>query len=73
MGTSLTPAEGSRRYELRFAALFKAGRGYVFPCDPEGNVDIELLGETARANYLRASASVGREFFLPVKRIDCHQ
>lgn len=61
-------AQGVCHYELRFEALFNQGRGYAFPCDAEGQVDLALLSEKARANYLRARASVGREFSMPVKR-----
>src|SRR5262249_2840995 len=35
------PAESPIRYELRFAALFHRGRGYAFPCDAHGHVDID--------------------------------
>jgi hypothetical protein len=60
--------ESACAYELRFIALFSSGRGYAFPCDASGNVDLDHLGERARANYLYARAVVGREFFAPVTR-----
>ncbi|HEX2543674.1 MAG TPA: hypothetical protein VHL79_02275 [Ramlibacter sp.] len=67
MDTSWTEAAASgRQYELRFAGLYNMGRGYAFPCDPQGNVDVAMLSERARANYLRARAAVGRDFFPPV-------
>jgi hypothetical protein len=53
-------------FELRFAGLFNAGRGYVFPCDAAGHVDIDTLGESARCNYFYARSVVGREFHSPV-------
>jgi hypothetical protein len=53
-------------YELRFAGLFHIGRGYAFPCDARGHVDIDELGEAARLNYFYARAMVGRELFAPV-------
>lgn len=56
------------RYELRFARIFDAGRGYAFPCDAHGHVDMDSLGEAARANYIYARALVGRDFFTPVTR-----
>ena len=65
MNNSATPACCDARYELRFAGLFNAGRGYAFPCDAEGHVDIDALGELARANYFYARTVVGREFFAP--------
>lgn len=54
------------RYELRFAALFNTGRGYAFPCDANGNVDIDCLTERARANYFYARTTIGRDFSSPV-------
>ncbi|MCM2252832.1 MAG: hypothetical protein NDJ19_10785 [Ramlibacter sp.] len=53
------------RYELRFRPLFDNGRGFVFPCDPEGRVDLDELSEHARINYLYARAVVGRELAEP--------
>ena len=66
MNNSATQRACSSCYELRFAGLFNAGRGYAFPCDAEGHVDIDNLGGLARANYLYARTVVGREFFTPV-------
>jgi hypothetical protein len=54
------------RYELRFAGLFNSGRGYAFPCDANGEVDIDNLGDRARSNYFYARTVIGREFFAPV-------
>jgi len=55
----------SLRYELRFASLFVEGRGFVFPCDAHGDVDVDALGERARLSYRQACAAVGRELALP--------
>lgn len=62
------PATAAREtaYELRFAGLFNAGRGYAFPCDAQGKVDVAVLGERARASYLHACRKVGRDFCAPV-------
>jgi hypothetical protein len=54
------------RYELRFVSLFEGGRGYAFPCDAQGHVDIADLSERGRCNYLFARAIKGREFSAPV-------
>jgi len=54
------------RYELRFAGLFNPGRGYRFPCDASGSVDIDNLTDRARSNYFYARSVIGREFFAPV-------
>ena len=55
-------------YEVRFESLFNPGRGFAFPCDPNGRVDLDHASEAARNNYLFARAMVGREFSLPVVR-----
>ena len=56
------------QYELRFQSLFDEGRGYAFPCDAEGHVDLNQLSERARLNYLFARAVVGRELAAPAVR-----
>lgn len=53
-------------HELRFRHLLREGRGYVFPCDAEGRVDMDGLTETMRLNYLFARGLVGRDYALPV-------
>jgi len=53
------------RYELRFQSLSNAGRGYAFPCDADGNVDIDALSDKARMNYLHARTMVGRDLSCP--------
>lgn len=52
-------------YLLRFRSLFESGRGYAFPCDERGRVDLDDLSECARNNYLYARAMVGRELAVP--------
>jgi hypothetical protein len=54
------------RYELRFAGLFNRGRGYAFPCDAQGHVDIDDLTDRGRTNYLFARAVVGTELSAPI-------
>jgi hypothetical protein len=63
---SLTSSPHAARYELRYRSLFHEGRGYAFPCDDAGHVDMDALIETARCNYLFARALVGRDLALPV-------
>lgn len=55
-------------YELRFQSLFDQGRGYAFPCDAQGHVDMDALSERARLNYLYARTVIGREFAMPAVR-----
>ncbi|MBG9387367.1 hypothetical protein [Caenimonas aquaedulcis] len=52
-------------YRLCFRSLFNSGRGYAFPCDPMGRVDLDALSERARNNYFFAKAMVGREMAVP--------
>jgi hypothetical protein len=61
--TTFTPCEA--RYELRFLGLFNRGRGYSFPCDAEGHVDMDELSVRARINYLFARAIIGKELSAP--------
>jgi hypothetical protein len=73
MDTSATRTQGHVDYELRFRSLFNPGRGYSFPCDASGQVDIDRLSDRARSNYFFARAVIGREFATPaVQRSDLH-
>jgi hypothetical protein len=51
---------------LRFESLSQPGRKLDFPCDRNGHVDLDSLGEVARSNYLFARAVVGRGFSAPM-------
>jgi hypothetical protein len=55
----------NRSHELRYQSLFNPGRALSFPCDAEGHVQLDLLGDRAMANYLYARVVVGREYGLP--------
>ena len=57
------------RFQLCFRSLFQSGRGFAFPCDPAGNVEIDGLSERARTNYLFARAMVGRDLAPPA--VEC--
>jgi hypothetical protein len=57
---------GRARYELRFMSLLKGGRGFTFPCDVHGHVELTDLSERGRTNYFYARAVRGREFSVPV-------
>jgi hypothetical protein len=52
-------------YELRFRSLHQSGRGYGFPCDVHGWVDLDNLSERQRTAYLYVRAVIGREFDTP--------
>jgi len=59
-------------YQLCFRSLFHSGRGYAFPCDPHGQVDMDRMSDTARNNYLYARAMVGRELSVPAVETRLH-
>ena len=58
-------AQADSSYELRFNSLFHEGRGYSFPCDPSGQVDLDSLSERARSNYFFARTVIGRDLSAP--------
>jgi hypothetical protein len=60
---------GSTSFSLCFRSLFQSGRGYAFPCDQAGRVDLDDLTETGRNNYLYARAMVGRELAAPAVEV----
>jgi len=66
MNEFLTSATKEPGYELRFTSLFNRGRGYAFPCDAEGSVEMGTLSEHGRSNYLYARVVVGNELAIPI-------
>ena len=64
---------GACAFQLCFRSLFDRGRGFAFPCDGEGHVDLDHLSERARNNYFYARAMVGKELDVPaVEAVDVH-
>jgi hypothetical protein len=61
-----------RRYLLRFRSLFNEGRGYAFPCDAHGRVDMDTLSPHALNNYFYARSVIGREVFMPAIEATLH-
>lgn len=55
----------SNQFLLRFRSLFRHGRGFAFPCAPDGTVHLDGLTDRSRMNYLYARAMVGRELDVP--------
>jgi hypothetical protein len=53
-------------FQLRYLSLFDSGRGFAFPCDAHGHVDLDGLSERSRDNYFYARALVGRDYQPPV-------
>ena len=52
-------------FQLCFRSFFGHGRGFAFPCDSQGRVNMDALTERMRTNYLFARAMVGRELQVP--------
>lgn len=59
-----TQQAGPSPCTLLFQPLF-VGRGFEFPCDTQGLVDLDALSERARLNYFYARAMMGRELSYP--------
>jgi hypothetical protein len=72
MNTSTTTASSPSAYRLRFRSLFNEGRGYVFPCDAQGHVDLDTLSRQALNSYLYARTVIGREFSMPAVECAMH-
>jgi hypothetical protein len=68
MGQAQTQIPPSNRFELRFNSLYRPGRGYTFPCDECGRVDMDALSDGERHSYLYARAIIGRELSFPAVR-----
>ena len=60
-------------FQLCYRSLFDPGRGFAFPCDCQGHVDMDGLSDRGRNNYLYARAMVGKELTVPaVKCVQLH-
>jgi hypothetical protein len=64
--------ESSTPFQLRFQSLFDPGRGFAFPCDEHGQVDMDKMSDKARNNYLYARAMIGREVSNPAVCLALH-
>lgn len=65
MNTLPLRAAPESHYVLRFVSLFDRGRGFAFPCDAQGRVELDTLSERCRLNYLYARVVVGLELAGP--------
>lgn len=65
MNESHTAQHSAQYFELRFRSLFNEGRGYAFPCDAQGRVDMDSFSGRLLNNYLYARSVIGREFATP--------
>lgn len=57
------------RHELRFQSLHRQGRGWAFPCNAQGDVDLDRLSERARNNYFFARALMGHDYTYPCVQV----
>jgi hypothetical protein len=64
--------DSSTHFQLRFQSLFDPGRGFAFPCDEHGQVNMDQMSDTARNNYLYARAMIGREVGTPAVCLALH-
>ncbi len=65
MKSSSACRDHQTEFELRFQSLSDTGRGYAFPCDSHGRVNMDGLGDKARNSYLFARALIGIELSAP--------
>lgn len=56
---------------LHFEPLSAQAAGLDIPCDPQGRVGLDALGETLRNDYFFARALIGRLFARPTVRCAC--
>ena len=62
------PAEALPTHLLHFEPLGAVGAGLDIPCDPEGRVGLDVLGDRVRNDYFFARALIGRLFARPTVR-----
>lgn len=62
------PDEPRPTHLLHFEPLDAAGAGLDIPCDPQGRVGLDALGDKLRNDYFFARALIGRLFARPTVR-----
>jgi len=63
------PADtGAATHLLHFEPLSAYSAGLDIPCDPEGRVGLDALGDKLRNDYFFARALIGRAFARPTVR-----
>ena len=53
------------RFQVRFSCSCLQGRAVTFPCDSQGEVDLDRLSEARRQDYLFARIMIRREHVRP--------
>jgi hypothetical protein len=64
-------SSSSPEYRLCFRAL-RSGNGFAFPCNAQGQVDLDQMSERTRNNYFYARAMMGREVSYPAVETALH-
>lgn len=59
------PGEAEPTHLLHFEPLAAQGAGLDIPCDPQGRVGLDALGDKLRNDYFFARALIGRLFAKP--------
>ena len=62
------PAEPELTHLLHFEPLSAQGAGLDIPCDPQGRVGLDALGDKLRNDYFFARTLIGRLFAKPTVR-----
>lgn len=65
MNPSIRPLDTSAASALWFQSLTDPQRGFEFPCDAQGRVDLDCLSELARDDYFLARALIGHDYAYP--------
>jgi len=60
--------DGAAGWDLHFRPLEDGACSCTVPCDADGRVDLDALGDKTRRHYLYARALVGGRYARPVIR-----
>ena len=63
------PARFEPTHLLHFESLASHGTGLAIPCDPQGRVGLDALGDKLRNDYFCARALIGCLFARPTVRL----
>ncbi|MEJ8822174.1 hypothetical protein WKW80_08985 [Variovorax humicola] len=67
------PMQPAAAFEIRFESLVHGGVAMTFPCDSEGQVDLDAMSERTRNDYFFARGMIGRQYAMPqVVRRELH-
>ena len=65
MAYSVSDGARTSQFVLRFKSLVDPGRALSFPCDADGHVDLDALGDQTLDRYLYARTVVGGQLSMP--------